>query len=877
MDLNPAYEVLEQLRDERTDDAFATGARTKNPHALALGATNDRPSVSRLQVLRDMDESGATLATSLIILGAIGNNNDRLTAVAWEAIADHHSEFALNDTHSAEVTELVRADDRLDTAQRSQLINWLFEFFPDAALEISREIIEAHGPSASSALELSAAAIVGASSQQSDNDRLTAAATMLTEASQIMHVAPILGSIASPTEADCTVISSFLEGLAGRSLAIAKPVAELLGRIAPSDVSSLLRNTLAGSAGQAWMQSHLLPVLAEERLTVLIDSLNEPWWPDWASSWMTTGLSWNDHEIEPLLLAIKKLARDSPATADKLRSKAQSLVVPLNENHSAADAAKHLFGECLDQVIEFDHPALLSSLRALEEEQRIRLYTAANWRRPERAQIAAQTISNTVPNDLLHSKIQNELLQLSPAASTAALEIIAAAVPTEGASQFVAGYATNQAALQSLAADPNTRAGVFCLWDQDDNLLAFRALCERQDSLSTATNPLDLVERKARDYSSLLSPAERVEIIGALDQTDEATVLCVLLDDRRNPASNRPSDEVLVATIAALGELDDPELVAEQLGPIGQSYPSTSVRVAALEALSLQRPTADIAAYLKARESAEVAAVQPSASAAVDRIAGQLDKIAANDQHEFADSSLEILSGLRPDLAIPHARKRLDSPDGDIRRSAALVIGTYGDPNKDVGLLEASAEREPDVGAREAMMSAARKLTVGDEAEAHRYLGELLGLGGADWDAIKITDLYDSTAPLMVLGFDRVLSNRSSGQWGTAIDQLSEVAKYLLYRTIAVAGPAAGLKTDLVGQAKANSIDYGVVLNNAHIYNQWPWIASLSSLYQLRTEHLTEKNDLSPVSERDETDYEAAVRMFKQGMKPCIQVLWQNI
>ena len=285
-------------------------------------------------------------------------------------------------------------------------------------------------------------------------------------------------------------------------------------------------------------------------------------------------------------------------------------------------------------------------------------------------------------------------------------------------------------------------------------------------------------------------------------------------EDRSKGASSRPSNDVLVAVVAELGAFDDPELVLEAVAAAGEFYPDAAARKAIIDTLGDQEPTGSIARYLKRREADEVPQLQSSATSALDKIAAKLDRLAENEDSHIADPGLAILADVRPQMALPHAQLRLDSPDPETRRVAAMVLGAHG-TSSHVAALEAVAVNEPDVATRDAFHGAIRRLSVGDLAAAHEQLGQMASLAGPAWNAVNAEDLYGSVGPVVVAGLDRVVSNRTSGQWGTAIDQLSEVAKYLLFRTIEAAGQSIGLKADYVARVAANSIEYGSVLGNA--------------------------------------------------------------
>ena len=876
-----ARRALEHLGDDDAFEAFVTGVDSRDPHALVIGAIYGRPEVARLSRLRDMDAVGASLATDLILMGIVSPPDRAFYRETWRAVAENADRFRFAGDQSDRLRALILETEELDSDQRAELVGWLHRHDAAVGLIVARELVDEHSPQASDAVELRAFEIVGATGETEDHERLHVLASRLVEANQIAHVPPVFGAIATPGPDDLDVIGDYVQAIGASAAALPPSVAGLLGRLDAATFVQLFERFVAAPNLHAWGSAHLLPGVVDVHLPALIEATSESWWPEWGNVWLTNQIVWAEHPDGYLLSAITQLQASAPNYADTLRSSLQAIITATPDQtqlsrHPRLGAA-FLFNEALAGDIAESHGALVAALKHLEPEHRIGVYHKANWRKKERAHVAVATIRAVGAEDLANTDIQVKISDLAPGVLMSVLDEVARETPAHGTVNLVELLIHDADALSVLAAHSGARAVLFERWDTENNLDAFRALLGALESATPETDPLTLVEAKVRDYSNRLSAVERVFVAAQLPDSEQSKLLSSILDDRHNPTSNAPADELLIAAVRELGLFEDASMVFEVLGQLGESYPAPEIRSAVVLTLGEQEPTAEIANYLQARERDEVAKVRPAATAALDQIANRLDEIAGTDNRHVADPALAVLADVRPERALPHAQQRLSSPDPETRQTAAIVLGAHGDASIHTADLERAVEHEPTKVTREAIEGAIRRLKVGDVIAAHEYLGELTDLAGPGWDSMDTADLYDEAAPLIVAGLDRVVSNRSSGHWGTAIDQLSEVAKYLLFRVIAVAGPGVGLKQALVGQAAANSIDYGSVLNNAQIYATWSWIASLNSLYQLRTEHLSKKNDMRPVKEATSDDFTSALVMFRQGAGQCLTVLRQAI
>jgi hypothetical protein len=160
---------------------------------------------------------------------------------------------------------------------------------------------------------------------------------------------------------------------------------------------------------------------------------------------------------------------------------------------------------------------------------------------------------------------------------------------------------------------------------------------------------------------------------------------------------------------------------------------------------------------------------------------------------------------------------------------------------------------------------AIRRLKVGDLAAAHQRLGELAGLDEQPFQDHDEKLVWANRGPALVEALDRIAKHRSNQDHGSAIDQLSEVARVVLFRAIDVAGDDLALGKTNREKVRANAVDYGEVLSWLQKNESWPEIVSLAALYDLRTEHVTPKGSHAPHPQSESEDYDHAERLFRRG------------
>jgi hypothetical protein len=123
---------------------------------------------------------------------------------------------------------------------------------------------------------------------------------------------------------------------------------------------------------------------------------------------------------------------------------------------------------------------------------------------------------------------------------------------------------------------------------------------------------------------------------------------------------------------------------------------------------------------------------------------------------------------------------------------------------------------------------------------------------------------------------NRIAQAETNDDWGTAIDQLNEVAKALLFRAIELSGASIGIKQPDIVAAATNNLDYGSVVGRQHLQDNWRWVRHLAALYELRTEHIATKGKLEVPAERTTEDWTVAQRLFKLGTGECCRVILES-
>ena len=688
----------------------------------------------------------------------------------------------------------------------------------------------------------------------------------------------MLSVVVKPQDRDLEAVVEVIGTLASNGNVLPAELSDLLGRFPTDLIPTLLQKSIETTDLSSWARSYLLPVLTESNLPSLVAAFADSWWPSWALDWLTAHVDWSDQHDELILSALANLTKGERFDhAVNVRASLCEIITESGGEDSRANyhprlGATYLFNEALRGDIDSGEETLVDALRHLAPSLRIDLYRTTSWRRIERARVAIEVMVRVDESDLTDNGLLEQIVSLGSSARDAVLSDVAERLGEDEGSYLVQHLAHDPAAMTILAGVATTRPAVLTLWTDSDDLVAFDALHSTVSSSGSELTHLGPVESKVRDYSNLLSAADRMRITRSLDGATRIKLLARVIEDRDQSESRRPPTDVFMATVDELGTIDDPEAVFAALREAGESFLDTTVRIRIVRALSQQRPTREIAEYLHQRQQEEVPALIPVVRESLDLVAASLDNVAGDEDDPSSESALAILVDVRPTLALPHARQRLVATDLSTRRAAVGVLGSHGG-QEDIARLESVLENEPQSSIREEIRAAIRLLRVGDLAAAHEELGQLSGLADPGWGSLDVGKMYGSFGPLIVSGLDRVMSNRHAGQWGQAIDQLSEVAKFWLFRAVEVAGSTISLKSSYMSQSANNAVDYGAVLADANLLHRWRWVSSFVSLYGLRTEHLAAKGSLTPAVVRSEEDLTAAMVLFREGTKDCLTVI----
>lgn len=875
-----ATQVLASLRDGDVDDAIAAAVVRRDFHALAACVVYLSPGLTGLRHVRDIDQEGARLATDLLLLGITSDDSD-FSSECWTIVEGHPEDFGLTADQAVQVHRLLDSesiDEAIDDTQQFHVLRWYHEHAGDAAIALARSVVDNHDLEDSDEYQRYALAIVGGTAETEDHQRLHALSGRLSDDGRTDLACTVLSAVIAPQVCDLEAVAAVIGALASNGNALPSELSDLLERFPTDLIPTLLQRSIETSDLSSWARSYLLSVLTGSHLPSLVAALAESWWPNWALDWLTAHVDWSDEHDELILSAITNLTKGERFDhAASVRASLREIITQSDGEDGRANyhprlGATYLLNEALRGDIDSEDETLINALRHLVPSLRIDLYRSASWRRLERAKVAIEAIVCVDESDLTDHGLLEQIASLGSSARDAVLSNVAERLGEDEGSHLVQHLAHNPAAMTILAGVETTRPAVHTLWADSDDLLAFDALDATASSSGSGLSHLVLVEAKVRDYSNSLSAADRMRITRTLEVATRIKLLTRVIEDRDQSESRRPPRDVLMSTVDELGTIDDPEAVFAALREAGESFLDTTVRIRIVRALSQQRPTREIAEYLHQRQHEEVPALIPVVRECLDLVAASLDDAAGDEEDPNSESALAILVDVRPTLALPHARRRLFATDLGTRRAAVGVLGSNGG-QEDIARLESVLDNEPQSSIREEIRAAIRLLKVGDLAAAHQELGQLSGLADPGWGSLDVGKMYGSFGPLLVSGLDRVMSNRHSGQFGQAIDQLSEVAKCLLFRSVEVAGSTITLKPAYIAQISSNAIDYGAVLADANLLRQWRWVNSFVSLYGLRTEHLASKGSLTPAAVRSQDDLTAAMVLFREGSKECLAAI----
>lgn len=684
----------------------------------------------------------------------------------------------------------------------------------------------------------------------------------------------VTGYLAQTKHLDPQFSADVLAGCATTQFDFAAKAAELLGNLAPAGLELII--TRVAAVDPAWLSATFIPHLLIANPVLAAQTSGANWWAEdarlrlSAHTWEVSG----DDGLYVVALNQIQGTADEPAKVQVRESLASRLTVlePGAKDRMPRTGFRELLRLVLDGAVATTDGTLAGPITHFGPDFFVETLSGIGWKRPERAAIvgalASTQILSAIPNLLVAA------LKIGPETALALVE----AITTEA-------IATNLQDLITLTRDNERLLGVLCrkspeaavaalaLWQNELDMVAFRAL---QGTDQQETRVQD-IPKTVRDYSAI-STGERTELLDALGSGQERVELLVdALGDRSAGQSPKPTTDDLALYIHRLGE--DLALGVESERAIGalaeicERATQVPLRTAAYSSLALAPPTSNVLMLLLRRLEQDTSATRDAVRAALDAQAAKLDKHASAGAQHVRVEAASLLAQVKPEQAAIHARELVSADEPEDRILAAEILAVAGDAQVDSPLLLGQIEVEPSADARAALRRAQLRLTVGDIAGAHERLGEMAGISDEQWASLSPKRMYGEWSDAIVQGLERVARAEAQNEFGTAVDQLNEVAKGLLFRAITVQGEEVPIKDKDRAKAVANTLDYGTALGWQNIQQSWPWVKYLASLYQLRTEHIAPRGSTTPHEELVASDWTTAQTLFKRGAKGCLTLL----
>ncbi len=175
--------------------------------------------------------------------------------------------------------------------------------------------------------------------------------------------------------------------------------------------------------------------------------------------------------------------------------------------------------------------------------------------------------------------------------------------------------------------------------------------------------------------------------------------------------------------------------------------------------------------------------------------------------------------------------------------------------------------------ARREIRRAIRRRGIEDLAAAREELGDLAGVEDAAWGKTDPKALLAQWGEPIVEGLKRILQAETKQEWGTAIDQLNEIAKALLFRALELDGASIGFAQNDIQAVASNNLDYGAVVARQQVLERWRWVRHLAALYELRTAHIVPKGKVQPVPTPTPEDWRTASSLFQRGAGECCKLI----
>lgn len=832
----PDYELLTAEAATDQGAAFLTALKADDATAVALASIVD-PSAdasSALQRLKSFAAHyGATAPTTEAILGILeqaGCLEEELRTEA-ESLLEREGELPpLGEQQADRARALIFERDASD-ARRTRLLYWLWEKHEAVAVETAKRILgdpeEAYSDVARQAIH-----VVGSRREPEMRTVLRSYADrhfeggepQADEAERQPRAALfVVNAIRQPEEGDLDLIGSVLHRAAQQALTVEGGLRRLVVRLTMQQVAALVAQLDEAGHGQ-WVARQFLPGLIAARPRDCASTAACDWWPEECLG-VFARTSWEAHDDKLYILVLRQLHEtgDETACATIRHGVAERCAGTSSNVRSQMPriGARALLKLALAGSIETDDPDLLTALGAMDEDSFLEEIRSANWRRAERAHRVGEVVAQVgggairgVVSDALEDG-RGSAAHVIRAASSEKLD--------ECLDELLEVVAGDEECVRALCEKSATAAETTLQrWQAEHSMVAFRAL----ESTSQSEARMEAVPTAVRAYGELTS-GERAELLDEYGPRDERVEpLSSVLRDRSRPPGKRPSSEDLSVALERLGEHLagglDPQRVLSEMAVVCTEAREASVRKAAYCALANASPNPDVVDLLLERQAQETASVRPAAAAALGRVADTLEKRAADAGGSQRREATAQLARIDPQRSLVHARSLLTSEHAAERMTAAEVIGRCG--------------------------------------------------GEADAD-----NVYGRWVSPLVEGIGRVVQFESKEEFGSAIDQLSEVGRALLFRALEIAGDQIGLSKADQAKAATNSLEYGEVVRRQQIAQNWPWVSYFASLHGLRTEHIAPRGRIQAPPARTADDLENAYAFFRLGAHPCCQLLMKAV
>lgn len=844
--------------------------------ALAVVAVWDEPSADRLTILLRRTE-GASVAAELAVAAVEKGEEGNLLEVMEEAVATRPEALNPGEDQLQRVSALI--PQVTDKRRASRLLGWVATHDLSRALGVAAAIGEDAPTGAPDPLVTKALTLLGSSSKLDDRRVVTNLAHKCAEANEAQAADAVLAHLKGVTTEDLEALIDLVSLYPPRGWSPLPSLLTLLGTLSTEQLQALVE-AVPDRLQEAWFNQHLLPHLFSKHAASIAQSLDADWWPTTSINWLVRQAPWETQEDrlwQELLRRSKR--RSDPALATAARSRISTRVSATADQATSAGQMPRLgvhllLGEALGGDITPDGPELVNALSSIESDLRIAEYRRSRWAQPNRAAIMGAVIAAVDITDL--EALISEVFGLRPAARDAVFASTASHLTQDLAERLVEAAGDDERALAQLASSPAGSSAVLAKWHDSAHLPSWRALEESE----SAQDRLAQVPSAVCDYNNHLTASERRELLEALGSTDNRYQLLLQIVNDRS-AHPPPDNATLVKVIELIGDhLADgaaTEQAVEALGPICRQHDDLRVRQSAYSALSRAAATDSLVELLRERSGTETARGKPAVAAAIGRVTKHLVALASDPNPQVAITAVTMLDRIQPEAALPDARRiATTAPRAQDRVRAIRIIADHGDRQSDPGLLRTIADDHPDLTVRSEAERAIRRLEIGDLHAAHERLGEMAGLDPTWWNQLDPTRLFGRWGEALREGLDRIATNEGSENWGQAIDQLSEVAKVLLYRALEVAGTAEGISDKLVGGATANTLAFGTALGTQQFLQTWPWVHHFASLYNQRTEHLVAQGSTETSPKKERPDYEYALRLFRGGATLCCALIAQH-